>query len=329
VSNVSGRSEYSIAAVSKLTGISCHALRVWERRYGFPVPRRSGAGHRRYDQEQVRLLARVATESRAGRSVGELIAGARAGRLEPSAEGESRGVAAAAVVVPLIGLLLAGDLAGAESEYDRLTAGRGAAEQVEQVIEPGLVESGERLFRGECPLGAERSASGFLMRKLLVLLDAAQRANHRPQRTLVVGAVQGDRHEGGALMAALALEQAGWRAVFVGADLPVRALQESVERWRPDAVALSFVLARNINKRFRELATLRHVPILVGGRSILNYQGLARRHGLIPLPGSARAAIGALESRVDAWWAERGARDPHPDQTRRLERTIALGERHS
>ena len=29
---------YSIAAVSKLTGISCHTLRVWERRYGFPVP---------------------------------------------------------------------------------------------------------------------------------------------------------------------------------------------------------------------------------------------------------------------------------------------------
>src|SRR3954454_12646166 len=31
---------YSIAAVSKLTGASCHALRVWERRYGFPVPHR-------------------------------------------------------------------------------------------------------------------------------------------------------------------------------------------------------------------------------------------------------------------------------------------------
>src|SRR5271168_4724194 len=36
-----GHAGYSIAAVSKLAGVSCHALRVWERRYGFPVPERS------------------------------------------------------------------------------------------------------------------------------------------------------------------------------------------------------------------------------------------------------------------------------------------------
>jgi hypothetical protein len=32
-----GEAEYSIAAVSRLTGMSCHALRVWELRYGFPA----------------------------------------------------------------------------------------------------------------------------------------------------------------------------------------------------------------------------------------------------------------------------------------------------
>src|SRR4051794_41620854 len=52
---------YSIAAVSKLTGASCHALRVWERRYGFPVPQRSASDHRRYSREQVRAL-RMITE---------------------------------------------------------------------------------------------------------------------------------------------------------------------------------------------------------------------------------------------------------------------------
>ena len=56
-SKTSGETEYSIAAVSKLTGVSCHALRVWERRYGFPVPHRSASGHRRYSRDQVRLLA--------------------------------------------------------------------------------------------------------------------------------------------------------------------------------------------------------------------------------------------------------------------------------
>ena len=68
------RSRYSIAAVSKLTGISCHTLRVWERRYGFPVPERSPSGHRRYTRSQVELLCRLTELNRTRRQpIGELI----------------------------------------------------------------------------------------------------------------------------------------------------------------------------------------------------------------------------------------------------------------
>ena len=67
--------EYSIAAVSKLTGVSCHALRVWERRYGFPIPHRSASGHRRYSRDQVRVLRHVAVLAQGGQSIGDLIVG--------------------------------------------------------------------------------------------------------------------------------------------------------------------------------------------------------------------------------------------------------------
>lgn len=75
---------YSIAAVSKLTGISCHTLRVWERRYGFPVPERSPSGHRRYDPMQVQLLCRLSDLNRSSRQpIGELISRLSAEILEP------------------------------------------------------------------------------------------------------------------------------------------------------------------------------------------------------------------------------------------------------
>src|SRR5438874_166451 len=82
MARITGTAEYSIAAVSKLTGVSCHALRVWERRYGFPVPLRSASGHRRYAQEQVGLLRALAKLVRAGRPIGELIEDYRAGRVD-------------------------------------------------------------------------------------------------------------------------------------------------------------------------------------------------------------------------------------------------------
>ena len=80
--------EYPIAAVSKLTGVSCHALRVWERRYGYPMPHRSPSGHRRYSPEQVQALRKVVQRIRAGQSIGDLIAEIKAGRLELESSAE-------------------------------------------------------------------------------------------------------------------------------------------------------------------------------------------------------------------------------------------------
>lgn len=298
--------QYTIAAVSKLTGISCHALRVWERRYGYPVPHRAPSGHRRYDAEQVRVLRRLASLARQGGTVGDLIGALQEGRLDlpeevPVAGDAPAGATSAARVVDL---LVAGNLAGADAAYEGMAEGLSPPELITLLLEPALIDTGERWFRGECDVFQERCASGFLRRRLDGLLDAARHENPRPRHTAVVGTMQGDRHEGGVLILALLLEREGWRALPLGVDLPAREYEKAVDRWRPDALALSFVLSRNINKRFQELSRIRGVPIFVGGRSILNYQGLARRFGLIPLPGPAVHAIGPLLTEFDRWTQE-------------------------
>ncbi len=51
--------EYGIGAVAKLTGLSDHTIRVWERRYEAVVAGRSDSGRRVYrtaDVEKLRLL---------------------------------------------------------------------------------------------------------------------------------------------------------------------------------------------------------------------------------------------------------------------------------
>jgi MerR family transcriptional regulator, light-induced transcriptional regulator len=297
-----GRSEYSIAAVSKLTGVSCHALRVWERRYGYPMPQRSQTGHRRYSPEQVHVLSRVAQLMHSGHSIGSLIADLRACRLEVESETQTHDEVASFVhTSELVDRLLAGDLAGAEASYQGLTHSLGPVKVVSGVIEPALIDIGERWYRGECQMCQDRCASGFLRRKLEHLFDVAQRDNVRPRHAALIGTVQGDRHEGGVLILALLLELAGWRSLVLGVDLPVREYQEAIKLWRPDALALSFVLSRNINKRFQELEQISGLPIFVGGRSILNYQGLARRHGLLPLPGPASQSVSLFLSQFDDW----------------------------
>ena len=67
----------SISDVAEETGIAAGTIRMWEQRYGFPVPDRTASGYRRYSQEDVDALKRVAALRRRGLSVPAAIQRAR------------------------------------------------------------------------------------------------------------------------------------------------------------------------------------------------------------------------------------------------------------
>jgi DICT domain-containing protein len=73
----------SIGELVARTGLSEGTLRMWERRHGFPRPRRLPSGHRRYGDGDVELLLRVVRERRGGLSLPAAIARAREAAEEP------------------------------------------------------------------------------------------------------------------------------------------------------------------------------------------------------------------------------------------------------
>ena len=75
----------SIAAVERETGISKDSLRVWERRYGFPIPTRNAFGERVYPAAQVGRLRMIR------RLIGQ---GMRPGRIFALPPGELQALAA-------------------------------------------------------------------------------------------------------------------------------------------------------------------------------------------------------------------------------------------
>jgi DICT domain-containing protein/predicted DNA-binding transcriptional regulator AlpA len=71
----------SIGDVVRATGLGEATLRAWERRYGFPQPRREPSGHRRYPREEVERILRVVAERDRGIALPVAIDQAR---LEPA-----------------------------------------------------------------------------------------------------------------------------------------------------------------------------------------------------------------------------------------------------
>ncbi|HZX22900.1 MAG TPA: MerR family transcriptional regulator [Woeseiaceae bacterium] len=69
-----GRSgnDYAIGAVSRLTGISTHTLRIWERRYGAVVAERTESGRRIYSRRDVEKLGLLKILVDRGFSIGQI-----------------------------------------------------------------------------------------------------------------------------------------------------------------------------------------------------------------------------------------------------------------
>ena len=67
----------SIKEVAEQTGVAAGTIRMWEQRYGFPEPARTGAGYRVYAADDVEALRRVLAYRHRGLSVPAAIRRAR------------------------------------------------------------------------------------------------------------------------------------------------------------------------------------------------------------------------------------------------------------
>jgi len=63
---------YRIGHVARCVGVSTHALRAWERRYGTVEPVRTPGGSRLYDGTQIERLKTLKQLTEYGHSIGEV-----------------------------------------------------------------------------------------------------------------------------------------------------------------------------------------------------------------------------------------------------------------
>lgn len=65
----------SIGELARLTGITTHTLRVWEKRYGSPHSQRLPSGHRRYPKEDIPRLRAIVKALESGYRASKVVSG--------------------------------------------------------------------------------------------------------------------------------------------------------------------------------------------------------------------------------------------------------------
>jgi len=194
------------------------------------------------------------------------------------------------------------DASGLEDVLERAAMTLGVPDFLETVAAPTLEEIGDGWTERSVSVAQEHMATAVFRRVLGWMLGVYQTtgAAHR----LVVATPPGERHELGALMAAVSAAAEGWNVTYLGPDLPVEELLDAIGQTRAEAMALSLVQPgdeRGVLSVLREIQAglPPRVAQLVGGAGAQSFQAEIESAGvhLIDSLAELRAALQRIAER--------------------------------
>jgi 5-methyltetrahydrofolate--homocysteine methyltransferase len=165
------------------------------------------------------------------------------------------------------------------------------------ILNKGLIKGLEiigSLFECQEIFVPELLMAGMAMKEALVLLrPALEKSDAPPVGKMVIGTVEGDVHDIGKNIVSMMFTGSGFQVTDLGINVPARTFIETVERERPEVLALSCLytptrLAMKDVIRLLEEKNLRHkIKIIIGGAPIdQSFADMIGADGYAPDPPS-------------------------------------------
>lgn len=247
---------YSIKAVAQATGLTVETLRAWERRYGIVAPNRDASGRRVYRPEDVLRLRRLREATERGHPIGrlaELSDDGLAALLSDSSDRRARATTSA-FVERILEAAQRFRSVECEQALTLAIAMLPPPQLVTDVLQPLLREVGDRWHRGEFAISQERLVSTVVRRHVGLMLDAYDRSARGAP--IVFATLPGERHELGLLTSAMMCASRGFKAHYLGPDLPPAEIARFAREVDAAVVALSVVLQDRMPEVPAQLAEL-------------------------------------------------------------------------
>lgn len=228
---------YNTQAVVQLSGVPAPTFRAWERRYGQPRPARLPGGQRLYSERDVAVIRWLHDRTGEGMTISRALRLLAARQAEPTPRPEPTPRTFALLQRDLLDRLVAFDTAGAEALFAEAFALYPLDDVCLELLQPALVEIGERWHAGQVSVATEHFATNLIRRKVASLLQVYEIHHRGPP--VVLACPQDEQHEMGLLLVALFLTRRGWPVVYLGTNVPPTDLREAVQRLQPRLVILS------------------------------------------------------------------------------------------
>ncbi len=293
-----------ISAVERETGLSKDTLRMWERRYGFPLPLRDQFGDRLYPQPQVdklRLIRRLMDQGfRPGRIIGEsyqALLEMTNGMGSPQAEAESD------FLQELLTLVSEHRVSELRTALQGRIQNMGLRRFILDLAAPLTRAVGEAWFRGDLAVFEEHLFTEVMQNLLRKWIGEARTPEQRAPRILLT-TFPNELHGLGLLMAEALMTMDGAECLAFGIQMPIDDIVKAAVAHHVDVITLSFSSAYPRNRTAEGLAELRlqlpaSTEIWVGGGGVMRLKRVPDQVFVVRELADVSIEIGRWRQEVD------------------------------
>jgi DNA-binding transcriptional MerR regulator len=255
IDTVSDEPLYNIGVVARMTGISMATLRAWERRYDFPVSKRTLGGHRLYSEKDVLRLrwvkSRISEGMQTAQAINALKHQEQTGHFiltehdlaeEPAPNGtalrfQGREISSGDKLhLPVFQERLAGalqerDIPLADEVMAEALAFSTPEDLILSVIAPTLNQMGLLWEKGSIGVDTEHLGTNYLRHRLLMwMLSGPPPQTNQP---IVLACAPAEWHEGSLLILGALLRRRRWLVSYLGQSVPLPDLANFVRELKP------------------------------------------------------------------------------------------------
>ncbi len=226
---------FTIKDLENLSGIKAHTIRIWEQRYDFLKPARTGTNIRYYRSPEVKIMLNISLLTKYGYKISHINKMSEQELRNKVISLSDKDAREERLVNQLIACMIDLDIESFEKLLDRCVLDKGIDKTITRTVFPFMNRIGLLWATDRINPAQEHLVSNIIRQKLMVGIEAAAN-QRRTGKTVLLFLPEGERHELGLLYVFYLLKSHGAGVLYFGADISLSDVEFVCRQKRPDFI---------------------------------------------------------------------------------------------
>ncbi|MEP7106619.1 MAG: MerR family transcriptional regulator [Ferruginibacter sp.] len=266
---------FTIKDLENLSGIKAHTIRIWEQRYQFLKPSRTGTNIRYYSNEELKKVLNIALLNKYGFKISHIDKMNESEVREKILSLNQLEALQERIVNELIQCMVDLDVERLENILDNYIRSKGIERTITQIIFPFMEKIGILWVTNHINPAQEHLVSNIIRQKLIVGIESVS-TSLKVNKSILLFLPEGEYHELGMLFMYYLLKSRGVATIYLGANVPLHDVEYVVNLKKPNYLYSHLTsVGHNFNfDKFISSITKRFAgtPIIISGLLTHTYE---------------------------------------------------------